>query len=147
MRISDWSSDVCSSDLAGDRAQRVETASDGGDEARLRLHVGRHRPEQRRLLLVGAVGPPEPLDRAVGLPASLQQIMDTQPLVPRAEIGLVAAARAARVREDQHALGIGLERLGLAEIGRAWSVLDALALAPVGTALSSVPLPASRPLF
>src|SRR3546814_3982121 len=97
MRISDWSSDVCSSDLqtvklaqgvaripgfqivlrseqalaaglalaAGDRAQRVETASDGGDEALLRLHVGRHRPEQRRLLLVGAVGPPEPLDRAV----------------------------------------------------------------------------------
>src|SRR3546814_3838573 len=86
---------------AGDRAQRVETASDGGDEALLRLHVGRHRPEQRRLLLVGAVGPPEPLDRAVGLPASLQQIMDTQPLVPRAEIGMVAAAGAARVREDK----------------------------------------------
>src|SRR3546814_2550931 len=133
MRISDWSSDVCSSDL--DRAQRVETASDGGDEALLRLHVGRHRPEQRRLLLVGAVGPPEPLDRAVGLPASLQQIMDTQPLVPRAEIGMVAAAGAARVRADKHALGIGLERIGLAAIGRAGSGLDDIAVDAVGTAV------------
>src|SRR3546814_10024380 len=113
MRISDWSSDVCSSDL---------------------------------LLLVGAVGPPEPLDRAVGLPASLQQIMDTQPLVPRAEIGMVAAAGAARVREDKHALGIGLERIGLAEIGRAGSGLDDIAVDAVGTALADDTPRASRHL-
>src|SRR3546814_7820890 len=113
MRISDWSSDVCSSDL---------------------------------LLLFRSVGPPEPLDRAVGLPASLQQIMDTQPLVPRAEIGMVAAAGAARVREDKHALGIGLERIGLAEIGRAGSGLDDIAVDAVGTALADDTPRASRHL-
>src|SRR3546814_3721129 len=62
--------------------------------------------------------------------------MDTQPLVPRAEIGMVAAAGAARVREDKHALGIGLERIGLAEIGRAGSGLDDIAVDAVGTARS-----------
>lgn len=40
----------------GDRAERVEPACNGGEEALFRLHVGRNRPEQRRLRLVGAVG-------------------------------------------------------------------------------------------
>ena len=66
---------------ARDRAQRVETAGDGGEEALLRLHVGRDRPEQRGLRLVGAVRPAEPLNRRVGLPAGLQQIVDAQSAV------------------------------------------------------------------
>ena len=40
---------------AGDCAQSVETAGDGGKKTFLGLHVGRDRPEQRRLRLVGAV--------------------------------------------------------------------------------------------
>src|SRR3546814_14946228 len=85
MRISDWSSDVCSSDLLGDGAQRVEAAGDGGEEALLRLHVGGDRPEQRRLRLVGAVGTPETLDRRVRLPAGFEQVVDAQAAVPGAE--------------------------------------------------------------
>src|SRR3546814_8132984 len=72
--------------------------------------------------------------------------METRPLVPRAEIGMVAAAGAARVREDKHALGIGLERIGLAEIGRAGSGLDDIAVDAVGTALADDTPRASRHL-
>ena len=39
----------------GDRAQRVEPSRDRGQEALLGLDIGRDRPEQRRLRLVGAV--------------------------------------------------------------------------------------------
>src|SRR3546814_10148528 len=110
MRISDWSSDVCSSDLApgvkrlvelpqrrlgvgalqvvvgaeqalpaglalaaGDRAERVETARDGGEEPLLALDVGGDRPEHWRLELIGAVGAPEDLDSGVCLPAGLDR--------------------------------------------------------------------------
>src|SRR3546814_19785767 len=72
--------------------------------------------------------------------------METRPLVPRAEIGMVAAAGAARVREDKHALGIGLERIGLAEIGRAGSGLDDIAVDAAGTALADDTPRASRHL-
>ena len=109
---------------ARDRAQRVEPAGDGRDEPLLRLHVGRHRPEQRRLLLIGSVGAAEALDCVVGLPARLQQIVDAQPLVPRAEVGVIAAPRSARIGEDQDALGVALEGVGLADIGRARTALD-----------------------
>src|SRR3546814_6919687 len=59
---------------------------------------------------------------------------------------MVAAAGAARVRDDKHALGIGLERIGLAEIGRAGSGLDDIAVDAVGTALADDTPRASRPL-
>ena len=39
-------------------AQRVKPAGDCAEEALLGLHIGGDRPEQRRLRLVGAVGPP-----------------------------------------------------------------------------------------
>src|SRR3546814_8176415 len=114
MRISDWSSDVCSSDLdqpvelnervpripgfeivlrsehvlpagltlpTGHRPQRIETSGDRRNEALLGLHVGRDRSIARRLLLVGAVAAPEPLDRGIGLPADLEQIVDALALV------------------------------------------------------------------
>src|SRR3546814_887014 len=164
MRISDWSSDVCSSDLqaaiavrqleaggvleglqgtafdlAGiqqhvelaqrgvaidgfevvvgaeqplpasltlalsDGAERVEAAGDGREEALLRLHVGGDRPEQRRLHLVGAVGSAEALDRRIRLPAGFEQIVDPEPAVPRAEIGVVTATGAAGVAEHADA--------------------------------------------
>src|SRR3546814_2489891 len=80
MRISDWSSDVCSSDL-------------GRDEALLRLHIGRDRPEQRWLLLIGTVGAAEPLDRSIGFPACFEQILDAAALVRGAKIGMIAAPR------------------------------------------------------
>ena len=51
----------------GDGAERVEAARDRRQEALLALDVGGDRPEQRRLLLVGAVGAPEALDGGVGL--------------------------------------------------------------------------------
>ena len=68
---------------ARDGAQRVEAARDRREKALLGLDVGRDRPEQRRLGLVGAVGAPKPLDRPVGLPAGLEQIVDAQAAVPR----------------------------------------------------------------
>ena len=108
----------------GDRAQAVEAAGDGGQESLLGLHVGGDRPEQGRLRLVGAVGAPEALDGGVGLPAGLQQIVHAQALVPRAEVGVVAAPGAAGVAEHQDALLVVLERLRLGEVGRPRPALD-----------------------
>src|SRR3546814_7924861 len=54
MRISDWSSDVCSSDLGADRLHRGEGAGDDGGE-RLRRPGGEQPGEVERLAqLVGA---------------------------------------------------------------------------------------------
>src|SRR3546814_11558141 len=86
MRISDWSSDVCSSDL-------------GRDEALLRLHIGRDRPEQRWLLLIGTVGAAEPLDRSIGFPACFEQIMDAAALV-RGDRKSVVSGKSVSVRVD-----------------------------------------------
>ena len=113
---------------AGDRAERVEAARDRREEPLLALHVRRDGPEQRRLPLVRPVGPPEPLDRGVGLPARLEEIVDPEALVPRAEVGVVASPRAARVREDEDALLVVLERLGLGEVGGGRPVLEREAL-------------------
>ena len=66
----------------GDGAERVEPARDGREEALLGLHVGRDRPEQRRLRLVGAVGAAETLDGGIGLPAGLKKIVNAQAAVP-----------------------------------------------------------------
>src|SRR3546814_2544574 len=89
---------------ARDRAHRIEPARDRRDKAFLRLHVGRDRSEHRRLLLVRAIGAPEALDRGIGLPSRLEQIMDASPLVLRPEIGMIGAARSAGFREDKDAL-------------------------------------------
>ncbi len=109
----------------GDGAQRVEPAGDGRQEALLGLHVGGNRPEQRRLGLVGAVAAPQALDGGIGLPAGLQQVVDAQPLVPGAKVGVVGAAGAAGIAEHQDALVVIHEGLRLGEIGRARTVLDA----------------------
>ena len=61
---------------AGDRAEAVEPARNGGDEAPLALHIGGDGPEQRRGGLVRPVGAPEALDRLVGAPSRLQQVVD-----------------------------------------------------------------------
>src|SRR3546814_20825786 len=100
MRISDWSSDVCSSDL-------------GRDEALLRLHIGRDRPEQRWLLLIGTVGAAEPLDRSIGFPACFEQIMDAAALVRGVKIGMIAAPRSTGFGEDEDGLGVILDRKGV----------------------------------
>ena len=109
---------------ARDRAERVEPARDRAEEALLRLHVRRDRTEQRRLRLVGAVGAAETLDRRIGLPAGFEQVVDAQPPIPRRQLGVVAAPRAARFREDEDALGVIHEGRGLGEVGRAGAVLD-----------------------
>src|SRR3546814_6367128 len=80
---------------ARDRAHRIEPPRDRRDEAFLRLHVGRYRTEHRRLLLVRAIGAPKALDRGIGLPPRLKQVMDAPPPVLRAEIGMIGTARAA----------------------------------------------------
>src|SRR3546814_5415228 len=50
MRISDWSSDVCSSDLAHDRGTDLAAAGrvEAGNLGRARLHP-RHPPAQRKI--------------------------------------------------------------------------------------------------
>ena len=118
---------------AGDGAERVEPARDGREEALLGLHVGGDRPEQRRLRLVGAVGAAEALDRGIGLPAGLEQIVDAQAPVPRRELGVIAAPGAARVREDEDALVVIHEGGGLGEVGGAGAVLDASSRSPLRT--------------
>ncbi len=61
---------------AGDGAEAVEPPGDGGDEAPLALDVGGDGAEQRRRGLVGAMGAAEALDRLVGAPAGLEQVVD-----------------------------------------------------------------------
>ena len=113
---------------AGDRAQGVETARDRRQEALLALDVGRDRAEHRRLLLVGAVRAAEALDRGIGAPAGLQQVMDALALVLAGEIGVIAAPGAAGVGEDQDALVVIHEGGGLGKIRRGRTGLDAEAV-------------------
>ena len=100
----------------GDGPESVEAARDGREKALLTLHIGRHRPEQWRLHLIGAVRAPQPLDRIVGFPTRLEQVMHPEALVLGPKIGVIAAPRAPGIREDQDALGIIHEGLRLAEI-------------------------------
>ena len=108
----------------GDGAERVEAAGNRREEAFLGLHIGGDRPEQRRLRLIGAVGPPQALNGGVGLPPGLQQIVDAQAPVLRREFGVIGAPRAAGVGKDEDALDVIHESLGLSEIGRTRAVLD-----------------------
>ncbi|TWG96283.1 hypothetical protein L598_002700000130 [Mesorhizobium sp. J18] len=109
---------------ARDRAQRVEAAGDGREEAFLGLHICRDRPEQGRLRLVRPVRSAEPLNSSVRFPAGFEQIMDAQPRVPGREFGVVAAASTASIGEDQDALLVVHEGLRLGEIGGRRTVLD-----------------------
>ncbi len=102
-----------------DRPERVETARDGREEPFLRLHVRSNRPEERWLRLIGAVGTAQALNGSVGLPAGFEQVMHPQALVPGPEIRVIAAPRAARIREDQDALLVIHEGGGFREVGRA----------------------------
>ncbi len=102
----------------------VEPPGDGAEEALFRFDVGRDRPKQRRLLLVGAIGAAEPLYCGIGFPAGLQQIMHAQPLIPGRQIGVIAAAGAAGVGKHQDALFVVHECRGLGEIGASRAVLD-----------------------
>lgn len=60
---------------ARDRSQRIEPAGDGAEKALFGLHVGREGAKQRRLRPVRPLGAAEPLDRGIGLPTGLEQIM------------------------------------------------------------------------
>jgi len=63
------------------------------------------------------MGATEPLDRLVGAPARLQQVVDVPLGVRAGKIGVIAAPGAARHGEHQDALGGVHERSGLGEIG------------------------------
>ena len=93
-------------------------------------------PEQRRLRLIGAVGAPETLNGGVGLPAGFEQVMDTQALVPRRQVRVIAAAGAAGVGEDEDALQVIHEGGGLGEIRGRRAVLDGEAVARTARALA-----------
>ena len=101
-----------------DGPQCVEAARDGREEPLFRLYIGRHRPEQRRLRLIGAVGAPETLDGRIGFPTGFQQVVDPQALVPGAEVGVITAPRATGIREDQDALLVVHEGGGFRKVGR-----------------------------
>src|SRR3546814_13804335 len=91
----------------------------GRDEAPFAAAVGRNRPEQRRRALMGAVRATQSLDRRVGTPARLEQIVVATRLIGDIQARMIAAAGAARIREDQDALGATHEGVGLDQIGRA----------------------------
>ena len=114
---------------AGDGPEAVEAAGDGGDEAALALHVGGDRAEQRRRLLVRAVGAPESLDGLVGPPAGFEQVVDPAVRVAAAQVRVVAAAGVAGHREDQDLLLAVHERVRLVGVGRAGSPPKRVSLA------------------
>ena len=67
------------------------------------------------------MGAAQPLDRLVGPPARLQQIVDTPPCIAAAEIGVIAAPGAAGHGEDEDALSPAMKAAvsaRLAEAGR-----------------------------
>ena len=63
------------------------------------------------------MGPAQPLDRLVGPPAGLQQVVDAALGIGTAEVGVVAAPDAARHREHQDALLPVHEGGGLGKVG------------------------------
>ena len=113
----------------GDGAEAVETPGDGGDEAPLALHIRGDRAEQGGRGLVRPMGAAQPLDRLVGPPARLQQVMDTPRGIAAAEIGVIAAPGAAGHGEDEDAFIAGHEGGGLGEVGRGRAVAQRQAFA------------------
>ena len=102
----------------------VEAPRNGGDEPALALDVGGDGPEQGCGGLVGAVGAAEALDGHVRTPAGFEEIVDATFGVGRAQIGVVAAARASGHGEDEDALVALHEGGGLGKIGRRWAVAE-----------------------
>jgi hypothetical protein len=96
------------------RAKRIEAAGDGRDETPLAAAIGGDGAEHRRRGLMGAVGAAKALDGAVSPPARLQQEVHPALLVLGVEAGVVGAARAARIREDEDALGPPMKALASA---------------------------------
>ena len=109
---------------AGDGAERVEPLRNRRQKPLLPAHIRGDRPEQGRLRLIGAVRAAKTLNGGIRAPAGLQQIMDALSLVLHAAIGVIAAAGAARIGEDQDALVVIHEGLRLGEIGHGRTVLD-----------------------
>ena len=66
---------------SGQCAQGIQTPGDCGDEPSLAFDIGCHRPKQRWMRLIGAVGPPQTLDGGIGTPPGFQQEMHTPLLV------------------------------------------------------------------
>ena len=104
--------------------QCVEPTRDGAEEALFGFHIGRNGTKQRRLRLVGPVGPAEALDRSICLPTGFEQIVDAQAPISSRQLGMVAPPRAARVGEHEDALDVIHEGRCLGEIGRTGSIFD-----------------------
>ena len=109
---------------AGDGAEGVEPLRNRREEALLPAHIRGHRPEQGRLRLIGAVRAAKTLNGGIRAPAGLEQIVDAFSLVLHAAIGVIAAAGAARIGEDQDALVVIHEGLRLGEVGHGRTVFD-----------------------
>ena len=113
---------------ARDSAERVEAARDGRQKALLALHIGGDGTEDRRLLLVGAVGAPQSLDRGISAPAGFEQVMHALALVAAGEIGVIAAAGAPGIGEDEDALVVVHEGGGFGKIRRSRTGFDTEAI-------------------
>ena len=75
------------------------------------------------------MGAAQSLDRLVGPPARLQQVMDTPRSVAAAKVGVIAAPGAAGHGEDEDAFVARHEGGGLGEVGRSRTVAQRQALA------------------
>ena len=75
---------------------------------------------------MGPVGAAQPLDCAIGAPAWLEQEMHASALVGDIETGVIAAAGAAGVREDQDLLAPCHEGVGLGGVRARRAALDQL---------------------
>ena len=122
---------------ACDGAQAVQPSRDRGDEPPLALHVRGHRAEQRSGRLVRPMGPAQPLDRLVGAPARLQQVVDPALGVWAREVCVVAPPGAPGHREHQDALGPLHERRRLGEVGGGRPAAERQAFAPASVILST----------
>ena len=76
----------------------------------------------------------EALNGGVRFPAGFEQIVDAQPGIPCRKFGMIAAAGAAGVREDQDALAVIHERLGFGEICGGRAVFDDETILPADDA-------------
>ena len=97
------------------------------DEPALALLICGDRAEQRGRGLIGAVRATKTLDGVVGAPSRFKQEVNPALLVPRAQVGMIGTPRAARIREDQDALGPFHEALGFGDIGAGatdWQAMD-----------------------
>src|SRR5205085_10228854 len=63
---------------SGDGSQGVEASRNGREEALLGFYIGRDGSEQRRLGLIGAVGPAQSLYGGIRLPSGFQEVVGAQ---------------------------------------------------------------------